>query len=195
MLVKRIGTGICAALGFVGTYTLLNRPKNKHKIYLFERVCMESSLRIIQELHESRMPIELIINSDGGDLISAFAIIDAMAQHKHPIHTIIMGRACSAAALIAVSANERSMSENACIMFHDPYFPNNDSSSKLIWYDPVSWFNSKSKEVPEEIVVRARKIIFKNSSVSDVEYSVLQNKYIYLKEAMRLGLIDTPLLK
>ena len=64
--------------------------------------------------------LTLYINSTGGSLYDAFALIDIMHNSKHPIRTIAVGSAMSAAFLILSSGTpgERYVSKNASLMCH-----------------------------------------------------------------------------
>lgn len=65
-------------------------------------------------------PINLILNSDGGNVHSAFGIIDYINTLDVPVNTITIGRAFSAAALILVAGTGvRLASKNASVMFHE----------------------------------------------------------------------------
>lgn len=64
--------------------------------------------------------LTLYINSTGGDLYQAFALIDVMRSSKHPIRTIGIGSIMSAAFLIFASGTrgERYIGMNTGIMCH-----------------------------------------------------------------------------
>ena len=64
--------------------------------------------------------LTLMINSVGGDLSQAFALIDIMKNSKHPIRTIGVGSVISAAFLIFASGTkgERFIARNTSIMCH-----------------------------------------------------------------------------
>ena len=65
-------------------------------------------------------PINIIINSDGGNVHSAFGIIDYINTVEVPVNTITIGRAFSAGALMLVAGTGvRLASKNASIMFHE----------------------------------------------------------------------------
>lgn len=66
--------------------------------------------------------ILVYINSYGGDMYSAFGIIDYMRTCDVKIGTICYGAAISAAALILISATgDAVMSKNSYLMFHPPW--------------------------------------------------------------------------
>jgi len=64
--------------------------------------------------------LTLMINSVGGDLSQAFALIDVMKNSKHQIRTIGVGSVISAAFLIFASGTrgERFIARNTSIMCH-----------------------------------------------------------------------------
>ena len=64
--------------------------------------------------------LTLYINSPGGDLCSAFALIDIMKSSTLPIRTIAIGSVMSAAFLIfaAGTKGERYVSKHTCLMCH-----------------------------------------------------------------------------
>lgn len=65
------------------------------------------------------IPITLDIASYGGEILPAIGIIDALK----PYHTTanVLGFACSAAAILALSCDEVSMSEHASLMIHSAW--------------------------------------------------------------------------
>ena len=69
---------------------------------------------------EPEKTLTLMINSVGGDLSQAFALIDIMKNSKHPIRTIGVGSVISAAFLIFASGTrgERFIARNTSIMCH-----------------------------------------------------------------------------
>lgn len=64
--------------------------------------------------------LTLYINSPGGNLYEAFALIDVMKASEIPIRTIAIGQAMSAAFMIFVSGTRgyRTASRNTCLMCH-----------------------------------------------------------------------------
>lgn len=64
--------------------------------------------------------LTLYINSTGGSLYDAFALIDMMKYSKHTIRTIAIGSAMSAAFLIFASGSEgeRYVAKNTSLMCH-----------------------------------------------------------------------------
>jgi ATP-dependent Clp protease protease subunit len=65
-------------------------------------------------------PINIIINSDGGDVYEALGMIDFIQSLDVKVNTICRGRAMSAAALLlCAGTGTRAASKNSTIMFHE----------------------------------------------------------------------------
>jgi ATP-dependent Clp protease protease subunit len=64
--------------------------------------------------------LTLIINSPGGDTVSAFALIDIMNGSSIPIHTLGLGQICSAGLCIfmAGAKGHRTITPNTSVMSH-----------------------------------------------------------------------------
>jgi len=74
---------------------------------------------ILEENIESRHEmLTLIINSNGGNLSSGFAVIDAMCGSKIPIRTIGMGELSSMGLTIFITGKERILTPNTLILSH-----------------------------------------------------------------------------
>jgi len=75
---------------------------------------------LYENLDPKEKKLTLFINSTGGDLYQAFALVDMMNNSKHTIRTIGTGAIMSAAFIIFASGTrgERYISENAGIMCH-----------------------------------------------------------------------------
>jgi ATP-dependent Clp protease protease subunit len=86
-----------------------------------------ANIIIAQLLHlegeDMDRPVNLYINSPGGDMTALFAVYDAMQFLGPPIHTVCVGQAASAAAVLlaAGEAGHRSALPNARILIHQPH--------------------------------------------------------------------------
>ena len=69
-----------------------------------------ANLIIAQLLHlegeDMDRPVSLYINSPGGDMTALFAVYDAMQFLGPPVHTVCVGQACSAAAVLLAAGAE-----------------------------------------------------------------------------------------
>lgn len=73
-------------------------------------------------LHENLIKkadtLTLYINSYGGDMYEALALIDVMKASEIPVHTIGIGSVMSAAFFIFISGNHRTIGQRATAMCH-----------------------------------------------------------------------------
>lgn len=100
-------------------------------IYLYGVIDPESSvnlLRLLQEVTDEHLlrpglpgeyaPVWLHINSEGGSLLSAFAIADTIARSNVPVYSLSEGVCASAATIIALSCHKRFITENSFFLIH-----------------------------------------------------------------------------
>ncbi|MFT8464638.1 MULTISPECIES: head maturation protease, ClpP-related [Acetobacter] len=66
-------------------------------------------------------PIELHINSPGGDVFDGLAIYSALQAHNGPVSVVVDGLAASAASFIALAGDTISMAPNAFLMIHNTW--------------------------------------------------------------------------
>lgn len=75
---------------------------------------------VYENLESKEKTLTLYVNSTGGDLYQAFALIDVMRSSNHTIRTVGIGAVMSAAFLIFASGdkNERYAARNTSFMCH-----------------------------------------------------------------------------
>lgn len=75
------------------------------------------------EAEAPERPINLYINSPGGEMTGFFAIVDTMRYIKAPVATICVGQAASAAAVLLAAGEpgHRYILPNARVLFHQPH--------------------------------------------------------------------------
>lgn len=102
---------------------MFNLSDNSRNIYLFDAIYTWSSQSVIKEMinlnKKNNEPINLIINSIGGVVSDALAIIDVMNAIECEVNTITLGEASSAGSLIASAGKKRYISENSQMMIHE----------------------------------------------------------------------------
>lgn len=72
------------------------------------------------ELNESQDPIDLWLNSPGGDCVAASRIYTMLMNYPDDVNVKIDGIAASAASVIAMAGTKVSMAPTAMIMIHNP---------------------------------------------------------------------------
>ena len=78
---------------------------------------------LVLESEDAEKPINIYINSPGGDMIGLFAIADTMRFLNPPVATTCVGQAASAAAVIlaAGAPGMRAALPNARVLIHQPH--------------------------------------------------------------------------
>ena len=101
-------------------------------IYFYSDVTNESILeltiaikKLTNELliknisYNVEIPINLHINSDGGDVYAVLSIINLMENNKIDINTIIEGKACSAATILSLFGTNKYITRNSYMLIHN----------------------------------------------------------------------------
>ena len=94
---------------------------NKKSVFeLNKKIATASKALLITgiELDIPTPEIKLHINSGGGSLIDCFSAIDYIRNSKAPVHSIVEGQAASAATLMSVVANKRSITKHSVMLIH-----------------------------------------------------------------------------
>jgi ClpP class serine protease len=91
-------------------------------IPIFRFINIEDSERVLRAIRMTPedMPIDLIIHTPGGLALAATQIANALSKHKAPVRVIVPHYAMSGGTLIALSADEIIMDENAVLGPVDP---------------------------------------------------------------------------
>ena len=98
-----------------GILTLFGEVDDKISQHLVESIIAYNLTKQHKLKH-----LTLLVNSEGGDLSEAFAIIDTMNSSKLPIHTIALGQISSAGLIIFMNGQvgQRVLRPNVSIMSH-----------------------------------------------------------------------------
>jgi ATP-dependent protease ClpP protease subunit len=107
----------------------IKQAGERAKIYIYDQIGIDwlgggvSAKQFIDELGEldAAAPIDLYINSPGGQVAEGTAIYNALLRHDGEIHTTIDGWALSIASLIALAGETVTMAENGLYMIHNAW--------------------------------------------------------------------------
>ena len=128
--------------------------------------------------------IFLYINSPGGAVTSAMAILDTMNHIKSDVCTLCVGQAASAAAVIlsAGAKGKRSALRNAEIMIHQPHGGLEGQ---------VSDIKIAAKRM-EETRTNLNKILARNTGqkIDKISSDVERDNYMNSEDAKKYGIID-----
>ncbi len=96
----------------------------RRRIYLTQEITPSASADVCAQLlclaAQGREDIHLIIQSPGGQVTAALAILDTMDLCGCDVNTYVFGEAASAAALLASAGKRRFIAPNAEMMIHQP---------------------------------------------------------------------------
>jgi ATP-dependent Clp protease protease subunit len=150
---------------------------------LYDFVLKVKALMHMRDDAKKEEPINIVINSDGGDVYEALGMIDFMQGLNVKVNTVCRGRAMSAAALLlCAGTGTRAASKNSTIMFHE-------MSSGIYGKSSDMKANVQHMEKLEEILVD---IMSQNSNKDSKFWKEITLKDYYLspEEALNLGVID-----
>jgi len=110
----------------LGADDLIGLSLLKNHIHVLNGEIVESNIAeaikwiIFENTDDKEKTLTLYINSTGGSLCDAFALIDVMRSSKHPIRTIGIGSVMSAAFMIFIAGDKggRILAKNTSILCH-----------------------------------------------------------------------------
>ena len=130
--------------------------------------------------------LTLMINSPGGDLAAAFAIIEIMNGSRIPVRTIVLGEACSAGLLISMSGFKgmRYVTPTCSIMSH--HFSGGASGN----YHELMNIAKEYKFTDQRIIDQYKRCT--GLDEDKIRERLIPNKDVYLSptEALELNLFD-----
>ena len=129
-----------------------------------------------------RKPIKIYINSNGGDLLSTFNLIDIINISKTPVYTIGMANCYSSGGLLLLSGHKRLIFPNTTFLLHDGYTDDNNSLGKVM--DKVK-FTEKIETKVRDYVISKTKI---NKNLYNKKYR--EDWYLLANEMIELGIAD-----
>lgn len=138
------------------------------------------------QLESSHARCELLINSGGGDMTTAFAMFDLIKNSPMVVDVIIYGMAASSAAWLALAGDSVSMTDNAMLMLHKPQAGAGGESGNL--RSVADYMDKLEGRVAEIVSAKTGK------PIDQVKAEWLKSNtqtWFTAKEALEAGLIDT----
>ena len=132
-------------------------------------------------------PINFYINSPGGVITSGMSIYDTMQFIKSPVHTMVMGQACSMGSFLAQAGEpgQRKLLPNARTMIHQPSGGAQGMASDIeIRYKEIQYL----KENLTKLYVKHNTA---GKTYEDFERDMDRDKFMSAEEAVAYGLADT----
>lgn len=133
------------------------------------------------------VPIWLHINSDGGDLLTGFAIADQLSAFDTPIYSVVEGVCASAATLIAMACTRRYILPRSFMLIHQ--------------LSTVAW--GKYHEIKDEVVLldmamkQLKDFYSSHSKLSgeEVELMLAHDTWLNADQCLTNGIVDHVLTK
>jgi ATP-dependent Clp protease protease subunit len=143
------------------------------------------------ESENPEKPIKFYINSPGGVITSGLAIRSTMMYINSPVHTIVMGQACSMGSVLAQSgeAGHRYILPDSRIMVHQPSGGARGMASDIeISYKEIQYLKNRLTEIYVEHNT-------KNKTYEDFERIMDRDTFMNPQEAIDFGLADEIVVK
>ena len=170
-------------------YDIYSRLLREGIIFLGGVIDDDSANIVIAQLlflqsEDSKKDIKLYINSPGGSVTAALAILDTMNHIKNDVSTVCVGLAASAGALLlsAGKKGKRFALPNSEIMIHQPMGGAQGQASDI---------EINAKQILK-IKAKLTKIMADNTgkTVAQIEKDADRDYYMSAEEAKKYGIID-----
>lgn len=165
------------------------KDTGSRSVYIFGRLENEIAVPVIRRLlrlaeRNAVDPIDLYINSSGGNGYNADAIIAIMHSIEPPVNTICLGHALSGACeILASGTGERSAYEFSTLMFHQTIWEaEGDITALEIQAEQGKRFRDAQIELLHKCTGQSKETLRR-----DIE----RDHYLNAEEAKKYGLIDS----
>lgn len=189
--------------GYVSPMVIEERQLNISSISVFDRLMMDRIIFLGEEIddvvaniinaqllfldneEDNTEPIWLYINSPGGDVYSGLAMYDVIQAIKAPVYTVILGAACSMAAILALSGEKkhRYALTHSRIMLHQPLggIPFSQATD-------IEIYNNEMQNVKNDLI----KIVSKHCNQTEeiIKMSLERDNWMTSTKAKEFGAID-----
>jgi len=167
-------------------YNIQNKAGNSADIYIFDEigtygVTAQDFISEIKGLKD--MPINLRINSLGGDVFDGMAMYNVIKRRESKTTVYIEGIAASIATIIALGADEVVMAENSLFMIHNAWGGSSGEAKDM----------RKTAETLDKITSELTDIYVKKTGLSYDAVAEMMDEETWLnaEEAYKLRFIDT----
>ncbi|WP_279367342.1 head maturation protease, ClpP-related [Microbacterium testaceum] len=136
--------------------------------------------RVLDSLPDSVAQIVLRINSPGGEVWEAMAILNMLGAHKATVVAVVDGLAASAASFIAASCDETVMSPGSQMMIHSP--------SSITWGNAVEM--RKTADFLDTVERSMIEVYTEKAGAKDWASLLAAETWLTAEETVELGLAD-----
>jgi len=155
------------------------------KVFILEDISAELAKGVIRQLdtNKNQEPIEVVIFSQGGDVMAGNAIISALKNTGSHITTSVIGLAASMAAVISQVGDKRVIAEDASFNIHNSAMEPQGRPTKENHLEAANMLSAM-----DEIMITT----LSNDTISKEDLETLMSEDILLtaKEAVALGFFD-----
>ena len=163
---------------------------SKRKIWLTDSITAELAEETIAKIFSLVMdnksaPIDILINSPGGDFMAGMTIYDVIQSCNTPIRLINIGSAYSmAAVLLASGKHGRYLLPHASVMIHDPYMSSCTGGTTAVVQQAADRLSEKRKEMHRILSTHTGK------SMKQIQRATSYDNYMNAEEAIAFGICD-----
>lgn len=152
-------------------------PATGNHIYFYEGVSQQSCLNLIRQIRDCDLalrqhrlqydldgqpatPIWLHIQSYGGDVLAGLGVADQIRLVASPVHSIVEGSCCSAATLISMACDRRTITANSYLLIHQFFsvmwgtyeqFKDDMKMQDMLIKQLIAFYAGHSKLKPEKV--------------------------------------------
>lgn len=143
-------------------------------------ISTEDVAHVLDALPQSVEQIILRINSPGGEVWEAMAILNMLGAHRARVTAVVDGLAASAASFIAASCDETVMSLGSQMMIHSP--------SSIAWGNAAEM--RKTAEFLDKLEASMVEVYTDKAGEKDWASLLADETWLTAKETVELGLAD-----
>ncbi len=170
--------------------SLITDAFSNRRVFLFgvidESMLYSFTAQMIYLMDNEQDPINIYINSPGGEINSGLAIYDLIKSCKAPINMYCVGMAASMGAIIFSGGqeNRRFILPHSKVMIHEPLIPNGVGGS------------ASSIKSTADSILKTRELLngllAKNTgkNIEEINAATDHDNYLTAEEAVQFGLCD-----
>ena len=131
---------------------------------------------------EERDPINIYINTDGGDLDVVMGIVETIKASITPVRTFVLGKAYSAGAIILIAGHQRFAYSHSSILIHEGSVGIQGTSSQT---EQFVDFHKRQKNFIKEFILS-------NTNITEEQYKQKSRDewFLFGHEALEFGIVD-----
>ena len=170
--------------------SLYTNAFSNRKVFLFgpidEKTVYTFTAQMLYLMEDDQSPIDLFINSPGGEVNSGLAIYDLIQSCKAPVNMYCIGMAASMGALIFAGGKKghRFIMPHSQVMIHEPLIPNGVGGS------------ASSIKSTADSILQTRELLngilakHTGKTIEEINKATDHDNFMTADEAIEFGLCD-----